>query len=53
VPSCQIAAVECRQMVVRALCCRSHNSRYVAKSVMWHSCREAALKENRFLPNAT
>ena len=53
VPSCQIAAVECRQMVVRALCCRSHKSRYVAKSVMWHSCREAALKENRFLPNAT
>lgn len=53
VPSCQIAAVECQQMIVRELCCRSHKARYVAKSVMWHSCREAALKENRFLPNAT
>jgi hypothetical protein len=52
-PSSQIAAVECQEMIARALCYRQHNSCNVAKSVMWHSCRQAALKENRFQPNAT
>jgi hypothetical protein len=53
VPSSRVAAVECEKMLVRELCGRPHKERYVAKSVMWHSFREAALKENRFLPNAT
>lgn len=48
-----LARVECSQMIVRELCDRPHNSRYVAESIMWHSAREAALEENRALPNAT
>jgi hypothetical protein len=53
VPSCQVAAVECGQMIVRALCCRSHKARYVAKSVMWHSVGTDSLLEQLPDTNAT
>ncbi len=53
VAEAHIAAVECEQMVVRELCYRQHNSRYVAESVMWHSGRQAALEKSRLVRNAT
>ena len=53
VPSCQIAAVECRQMVVRELCCRSHKARYVVLVEMRPQKSKPAVFEKPSYSNTT
>ena len=53
VPSCQVAAVECRQMVVRALCDRQHKARYVVLVEMRPQKSKPAVFEKPSYSNTT
>ena len=53
VPSSQIAAMECEKMIVRALCDRQHNSRYVVLVEMRPQKSKPAVFEKPSYSNTT
>jgi hypothetical protein len=53
VPPTQTAAVECGQMIVRELCCQSHNSRYVVFMEMGFCARNLLVLNSMPILNTT